>query len=312
MIHPSGQTLIILVALMPTAGAMIGRLAPSLVRWLSPASATILLTSLALTIALATGLLLCLLAVVGLAEFDGLRGLGHWSPAAMRTRVPIPQLPMLIGGSVAALLIVSASRHLVRVIGAIRRSAALAAALPRTGHLVLAEDPAVYAYALPGRHGCIVTSTGMLSCLTGAQRRVLLAHETSHLRRHHHVYVQLGRLAAAANPFTRPISRAIDLSVERWADEDAAREFGDREETARALAVASLASSAAARPTVALGAAQAHIVERVGALLGQPVRRRTWLVVVTGAVVAVLWVATALLLAHIHGLMELAEVSASY
>jgi len=75
----------------------------------------------------------------------------------------------------------------------------------------------------------------------------LLAHEGAHLRHHHHLYTQLARLAAAANPLLRPLARVIAEGTERWADEVAAAEVGSRRLAARGLARAALARHEHAR-----------------------------------------------------------------
>nr|WP_223186357.1 M56 family metallopeptidase [Streptomyces sp. CBMA29] len=170
------------------------------------------------------------------------------------------------------------------------------------------ENDAVIAYTIPGRHRRIVVSTGMLRSLSAVQRRALLAHETSHLRHRHHRYVQLARLAAAANPLVRPVSRAVDLAVERWADENAAVEVGDRRTVAHALAAAALASAAPgpAPPAGSLGGARTGVADRVGFLLRPPVRHRLAYALVTAGIV-LCWTATCVAVGHIHGLMELAE-----
>ncbi|MFG1809684.1 M56 family metallopeptidase [Streptomyces sp. NPDC049040] len=290
-------------------GALSARLSRRAGARLAPAAATVLLTALALTVALSTGLLLCLAAVIALAEAPGLSGLDHWSPSALRAGVPVPPAVAAAGGLAAALLLASAGLHLVRVVREARRASAVAAALPELGGaLSVIEDDAAIAYTIPGRHRRIVVSTGMLKLLPAAQRRALLAHEGSHLRHRHHRYVQLGRLAAAANPFVRPVSRAIDLAVERWADESAAAEVGDRRTVARALAAAALAS-AAPRPAPlggSLGGARGDIGRRVDSLLRPPARHRlAWAVVAVGIVVC--WTSTFAAIEHIHALMELAE-----
>ncbi|WP_327287427.1 M56 family metallopeptidase [Streptomyces sp. NBC_01198] len=275
---------------------------------LAPSAAAVLLTCLALSVSLSTGLLLCLAAVIALAEAPGLSGLSHWSPSALRALVPVPPAVGAAGGVVAALLLASAAVHLVRVVRGARRASAAAASLPRlSGGMSIVHDDAAIAHTVPGRHRRIVVSTGMLKALSAAQRRALLAHEASHLRHHHHRYVQLGRLAAAANPLLRPVSRAIDLAVERWADESAAAEVGDRGTVARALAAAALAS-AAARPAPAgsLGGARTDVGRRVDFLLRPPARQRiAWALVAAGIVVC--WAATLVAIDDIHGLMEMAE-----
>ena len=101
----------------------------------------------------------------------------------------------------------------------------------------------------------------MLRVLSADERRVVLAHEAAHLARHHHLYIQLADLAAAANPLLRPTASGVRLAVERDADEVAAGEVGDRRLAARALARAGLAKAGTSpRPTgngVALAATDA-------------------------------------------------------
>ena len=82
------------------------------------------------------------------------------------------------------------------------------------------------AFVLPGRPGRIVVSAGMLRALDVEERRVLLAHERSHLDRHHHRFIRLTDLAASALPLLRPVQRHVRFTVERWADEDAAAAVG--------------------------------------------------------------------------------------
>lgn len=302
----SDPTLLSLAAVPLVIGATAALLGRRTARKLSPAVATVLLTALALTVALVTGLLLSLAGVIALAQLPPLSGLDHWSPAAVRLHVPIPLAAGLLSGLVATVLLSAASLHLLNVVSQMRRTSAETAALPAIGDLVVVEDEAAFAYAVPGRRQRIVTSKGMLRSLTAPQRRVLLAHEAAHLRYRHHLYVQAGRVSAAANPLMRPISRAIDLAVERWADEAAAREIGDRTVAAGALSAAALARPFVLAPALALPGAQSDILERVGGLLRPPVRHRMLATVATTAVVAC-WLACALEIRDVHALLELAE-----
>jgi beta-lactamase regulating signal transducer with metallopeptidase domain len=127
----------------------------------------------------------------------------------------------------------------------------------------------------------------MLRALPAAEREVLLAHEAAHLAKRHHLYLQLSRLAAAANPLLRPAARAVAQGVERWADEVAAEQVGDRRLAARALARAALARAAARRqgPAAALAVADDAVVERARALLAGPPRRRPVLAAVVAATI---------------------------
>lgn len=308
MTATADQWPVLVVAAVPFA---LGALNPWLVgrmgTRLAPATATVLLTCLALTVALATGLLLCLAAVIALAEAPFMSGLHHWSPTALRAILPLPPAVWDVSGVVAVLLLASAAVHLLRVVRQARHASMAAASLPSLGgDLALLEDDAAIAYAYPGRHRRIVVSTGMLKRLSAAQRRALLAHEDSHLRHHHHRYVHLGRLAAAANPLLIPVSRAIDLAVERWADESAAQEVGDRKTVARAVAVAALASAARPAPGGSLGGARNDVGRRVDLLLRPPARQvLAWVLI--AATIVVCWTATGFAIEHLHMLMEHAE-----
>ena len=83
----------------------------------------------------------------------------------------------------------------------------------------------------------------MLDALDPDERRVLLAHERAHARSHHYLFTALTYLAAAANPLLRPVAAAVTYTVERWADETAARDCGDRRLAARAIGKAALAAA---------------------------------------------------------------------
>ena len=120
----------------------------------------------------------------------------------------------------------------------------------------------------------------MLQALDAGERKALLAHESAHLHHHHHLYVQLAQLSAAANPLLRPLARAVAANTERWADEVAAAEVGNRGLVARGLARAALARREHAQslaqslaPSATLGAADGQLVERIDRLLEPPPHR---------------------------------------
>jgi hypothetical protein len=93
----------------------------------------------------------------------------------------------------------------------------------------------------------------------------VLAHERAHLARRHHRLTTAAAAAAAVNPLLIPVRRAVEFLVERWADEDAAADVGDRDLTARAVARAALAASGPG-PAPALGIDGGAAVQRVRAL----------------------------------------------
>jgi hypothetical protein len=131
-----------------------------------------------------------------------------------------------------------------------RRAVAIAAAhrrsrtLPGTGQVVVTEDASADAYTIPGWPCRIVITQGMLDALVGPERDVLLAHERAHAHNSHYLFTSAARLAAAANPLLRPVAAEVGYAIERWADERAAAETGDRTLTARAVARAALATAA--------------------------------------------------------------------
>ncbi|MFI0481425.1 M56 family metallopeptidase [Actinomadura sp. 9N215] len=127
------------------------------------------------------------------------------------------------------------------------------------------------AVAVPGRHGGVLLSRGMLGTFTAGELHVVLQHETSHLRHRHHRYAASGALLAAVLPPLRPLDERLRLAVERWADEDAAEAVGDRAYVARTIAKAALAHPRTAGPAAAF--AESGVVQRVEALLGTPPAR---------------------------------------
>jgi predicted Zn-dependent protease len=73
-----------------------------------------------------------------------------------------------------------------------------------------------------------VVSDLLLDRLDAESRAALIAHEEAHLSGRHCLFAAAARLAAAANPMLVPVARAVEYTVERWADEHAAAVTGDR------------------------------------------------------------------------------------
>ncbi len=135
------------------------------------------------------------------------------------------------------------------------------------GGLKLTDDDRPDAYAVGGRPGHIVISAGMLALLDASERRVLIAHERSHLWHRHHRYITLAVVASGAVPVLGFVTRRLRLAVERWADEDAAREVGDRTLVARTIIRAALATSDYDGRLGVLGLGLLGVPARVDALL---------------------------------------------
>jgi Zn-dependent protease with chaperone function len=156
-------------------------------------------------------------------------------------------------------------------LGAAGRAAARRAAALRTARADAREplDTDVpIAVAIPGRHGGVLVSRGLLRDLTSEELHVVFQHETSHLRHRHHRYLAAGALASAVLPPLRSLAARLRLATERWADEDAAEATGDRAAVARTIAKVALAQPRGPGPVSAF--ADSGVVERVEALLGTP------------------------------------------
>lgn len=271
-----------LSVLLALTGAWLGRLLP-------PATAVRLLSTTALISALTTGFVLTMAAFVAAAQLEPVAAIGHWSARALAAGEPVPRPVGLICGAFVATLMGLA---VWRVLRTGQDLFAAAAACRRLGNgtagLVILEDDTPDAYAIPALPGRVVVSTSMLRALSAPERRVLLAHEESHLRHHHHLYVQITELAAAANPLLRPIARAVRAGVERWADEDAAAATGDRTLAARTVARASLArrgARSAQRPAAALHMSDGPAIARTKALLAPPPTPRPALAIAVAALI---------------------------
>ena len=277
-----------LVAGVPAAGPH-RRLHPRLgARALAVVTAAL---ALAVTAALATVAVGFVSGIPGIAEYVG------WCRDVARTHDRIPPwigIPALATLGAMAAIGTRAYRRARQTLWAQSGAGAEVRVL---------DDDRPDAYAMAGSPGHIVVSAGMLRLLDSRERQVVLAHERSHLRHRHHRYIALALVVDAALPVLGFLTRRLRLAVERWADEDAAAEVGDRHLVARAVIRAALARTYyPATPRLGLGLL--GVPARVDALLlpaPEPVRGPVSAVVaVPGAALAVL-VGSALQLHHLIG-----------
>ena len=308
---------------------------------MEPRMATWLLTAATVALAACSTAALALLVASAAARAPALATLGHYSQPVVRRGDPTPA----IIGAVAALVLTAVA---VAVAVTFRRRArGLAESYRRAARLdddrlhddrtvVVVPGPAVEAYALPGSPGRIVVSGRLFQALGESGRAALLAHERAHLAGRHHLFTTVAYLAAAANPVLLPLARAVNYTVERWADEHAAQVTGDRRLVAATIGqVAMLATpgprpaAAAALGMVAVGSGRdaghsrraagasrrisvawaGPVPRRVAALLAPPPRSGTLLLAV--AVLAVLLAGASALQAarDLHTLLELARAT---
>lgn len=238
----------------------------------TPGAAARTLTGTAVVAAAASTWSLILLALTLLDDVPPLSALDDH--ATLELPEPVPGPVALLAG---LLLLGGGVRLVLDVRRRVRTHRELRAAGAAEDGLVVADWARPMALAVPGtarRPGHLLITTGILRLLDAAERRVVLAHEHAHLRHRHHRLTAATAAAAAVNPLLIPVRDTVAYLVERWGDEDAAAEVGDRGLAARAVARAALAG---AGPRGVLGIGGGATVRRVQALTRpapEPRRRR--------------------------------------
>jgi hypothetical protein len=283
-----------------------------------PRLATWLLTVSAVVLAAASTASLALLAVTGLIRIPPLAAIGHWSLQVVQRDDPAELSVAVVAGVLLAAAAFAAARMMGRRVRSLARAALDAACVPAPDGLMILDDPAPDAFALPGLPGRVVVSTGMLRVLDDGEQRILLAHERAHLDNHHYLFVALAQFGAAANPLLRPLAHAATYTVERWADERAAAiTTGDRDRVARTVGKAALAVRRTPGRSPVLGmigmigrrsplSGAGPVPRRVAALLAPPTGRRIAPALITAAVLLAAVVSTGHAALDLHFLLELA------
>jgi beta-lactamase regulating signal transducer with metallopeptidase domain len=272
------------------ANSGFGLASPRIAAGLTPRTATRLISLVGFATTLATGFVLSVVCFDFLAQLPPVAAAEAWSTTSLNLNAPIPLAVGLLASPLVLGAALRASARLTRVTRDLWASLLTARALdPVRGDVVVVNDDHPDAYALPGIWGGrVVVTSAMLSALDPDETRALLAHEDSHLRHHHHLYIALADLAAAANPLIGSVPHVVRRAVERWADEDAAHATGDRRLAARSVARAGLASLRTPRTTragVALAMANSPVRDRTTALLAPAPRTQPHMVALVLAVV---------------------------
>jgi Zn-dependent protease with chaperone function len=285
---------------------------------LEPRQATWLLTAASVALAACSAVALALLAASAAVRMPELAALGHYSAAVVRRGDPTSAVTGAAAAAVltgAAVAVAVTIRHRARALAeSYRRSAKL----HDDGTVVVLRGQAVEAYAMPGWPGRIVVSGRLLKALDEEGRAALLAHERAHLAARHHLFTTVAHLAAAANPLLFPLARAVDYTVERWADEHAARVTGDRRLVAATIGRVAMLATPGRRPAATLGIVRPRprrvsvawagpVPRRVAALLGPPPRSRALLFAAVVVVVLVTGVSAGQAALDLHALLDLAR-----
>jgi Zn-dependent protease with chaperone function len=264
-------TATLLAGLVTVLFAVVG---PRLARRLPPAAATRVVVPGSVVVATSGVWVLGTVAFTWVAQLGPVSRYGQWSAEQLRADTPFPRVIAIGAGVLAVVSVGRTAAHgtrRIRLLLAVRQSCRGIGA-PRS--LVVLDNDRPDAFATPGAHGRIVVTRGLLRALHADERRALLAHEAAHLAHRHAWWLLLAELAAAANPMLGPTACAIRHTVERWADEDAARAVADRRLVARTLARTALLVRAAPATAVPLPAVGGDVPDRIRALLEPPPRPR--------------------------------------
>jgi Peptidase family M48 len=164
--------------------------------------------------------------------------------------------------------------------------------------ILLDSSKGVFAYTLPGLQPLTVLSAGLVTQLDVDEQAVVLAHEQAHHQYRHDRFLVASRVASALFFPANIFGRAVEHSLERWADEHAADVVGDRKLVAITVARTALLanqsehSSRRVTPFGVLGftvASPFSTTQRVRSLLRPPQRFPFWAVGLSlGAVVGLL------------------------
>lgn len=262
-------------------------------RLASPATCARVLTAIAMASAagLLAGVVLVVLASVG--DHDSMVGVMGWCAALIPGHHGAARWVSALAVVALTISTLRAWRYLARV-----RHDQNAFADVRGVEVVPASGPV--AFAVPGAAGGVVLGDELVRSLDPDERRVVLAHERAHLDLHHHRFVRISELCAAAVPVLVPIARQVRHSTERWADEAAADAVGSRRLVARTIARVALLGEPAGSTPLGLAFGGPGSLARVDALLQPPTGD---LRATTGMAVAVLAVTLAGSSVQVHHLM---------
>jgi len=109
------------------------------------------------------------------------------------------------------------------------------------GELVVLPTPRPLAFGVPGTPRQVILSESVVERLHPVQLDGLVRHETAHLELGHHRFLLVAAAVEGALGWIRPIRRsvaALRLSLERWADEEAAGGSPQRREAIRGAMLA--------------------------------------------------------------------------
>jgi Zn-dependent protease with chaperone function len=140
--------------------------------------------------------------------------------------------------------------------------------VPGDGYeVVVLPTTELIAFGVPGSVPQVVISEGLVEALEPARLDAVIGHEVAHHRLHHARYLLVAAVvdrALGVLPFVRRSTRALEESLEVWADEFAVEARGaTREALHGALVAVSAEQARGSGGGIGLGARAARLTERV-------------------------------------------------
>jgi Zn-dependent protease with chaperone function len=175
----------------------------------------------------------------------------HWCDVISESHTQYSAWSGLGASSIVFIGIARSLRYCIARRSTLDRQASLVRVLGAT--IAVADDPAVFAYSIPGRNPFTILSSGLVAALDEREQQVVLAHEEGHHRFRHDRYIHGAVLATKLFPLAAPLRQGLEHAVERWADEHAGAVIGDREFVAITVARTALLASHTTVPVGALG-----------------------------------------------------------
>ncbi len=219
---------------------MLSGLLPLIHRRLHPRVSAVVLTASVVWITTVAVIGVWLLAFRYLAHVSWMSAQLQWcsvivgAHSTVSSWVGVPAVAAMLTGIVRAVRFCRVQRTL--------RSSQL-----RGTSIVTSDD--VFAFVVPGPDATTIVSTGLLRHLGPDEQEVVFAHERAHAVHRHDRYLTIGRAAEAVLPVIRPLTRRLEFSLERWADDSAVRAVnGNRLLVARTIAKVALLAHSPARP----------------------------------------------------------------
>ena len=129
--------------------------------------------------------------------------------------------------------------------------------------LVVVHDQRPFAFVTPGPNGEVAISSALVEMLSPQEFELVVAHERAHQYGRHDRLLLIGNICTAIIPLLRPVLHRLEFSLERIADDCAAKISGSRKLVAQTLARVAMYDDL---PALTLGISKVGVAARVIAL----------------------------------------------